>query len=273
MKKWNLERDIQFSTYVKSAVWQEETSQWRLTVQKNGEHEHIEFADILISARGFLSQWRWPSIPGLHDFKGQLVHSAGWDHSFDYSHKRIAIIGNGSSGIQILPEMAKLPGTQVISFQRSPTWVVSRMTPAKLLGKDDPSFNPEYTEEDKENFRNNPEELKAYRKLIQGRINKLYRMFVKGSPENIESSEFAIKQMSEKLNYDPTLCEKLIPKYELGCRRITPGQGYLEAFTRPNVHLTNSAITSIDATGVNTEDGKHHVGRIIPKLLASLTRK
>ena len=258
VKKWNLDRDIRFSTYVKSAHWQEDRAQWRLTVQKQGEAERIEFADVLISARGFLSQWKWPSIPGLHDFNGPRVHSAGWDHDYDYNGKRIAIIGNGSSGIQILPEMAKLPGTKITSFQRGPTWIVSRMTPAKLLGKDDPSFNPEYSEEDKQRFRENPDELKRYRKLIQGRINRLYRMFVKGSPENIESTEFAVKQMSEKLGNDPELCKKLIPSYELGCRRITPGEGYLEAFTRDNVQLTNSKITSIDATGLNTEDGLHH---------------
>lgn len=62
-------------------------------------------------------------VVGLSDFQGRQVHSAGWDHNYDYSFKRIAIIGNGSSGIQILPEMARLPGTQVISFQRGPTWV------------------------------------------------------------------------------------------------------------------------------------------------------
>ena len=69
-------------------------------------------------AAGFLSAWRWPQIPGIHDFKGHKVHSASWDHSFDYSGKKIAIIGNGSSGIQILPEIAKLDGTEVTSFQR-----------------------------------------------------------------------------------------------------------------------------------------------------------
>lgn len=64
--------------------------------------------------------------------------------------------------------------------------------------------------------------------------------------------------MTEKLNHDPILCEKLIPKWELGCRRVTPGDGYLEAFTQPNVHLTNSTITNMTATGIQTEDGVHH---------------
>lgn len=256
VKKWNLDRDIIFNTKVQKAEWDEARSQWRLTVSHHGEVCE-EYADILVSARGFLSTWHWPKIPGLFSFKGETVHSAGWDHSFDYSHKRIGVIGNGSSGIQILPEMAKLEGTTVTSFQRGPTWVFSRMTPAALLGSDDPSPNPEYREEDKQRLRD-PGEMKEYRKNIQSGVNKAFRLFLKGSDTNKAATEFAVKQMSEKLNHDPELCEKLIPKWELGCRRITPGSGYLEAFTKSNVNLTNSTIISVDEHGIRTEDGTHH---------------
>lgn len=82
--------------------------------------------------------------------------------------------------------------------------------------------------------------------------------FVKGSQDNQETTDFAIKQMSGKLNHDPELCEKLIPKWELGCRRVTPGDGYLEAFTQDNVHLTNSEISHISSIGIHTADGKLH---------------
>ena len=69
---------------------------------------------------------KWPDIAGLHDFKGHLTHSANWQHDFDYSNKRIAVIGNGSSGIQIIPQLQKLPGTEVTNFMRGPTWVYYR---------------------------------------------------------------------------------------------------------------------------------------------------
>ncbi|KAL4932478.1 uncharacterized protein BDV17DRAFT_287993 [Aspergillus undulatus] len=65
-----------------------------------------EYAEILISGQGVLCHPSWSSIPGLQDFQGKLAHSAQWDHDFDYTHKRIAVIGNGSSGIQITPQMA-----------------------------------------------------------------------------------------------------------------------------------------------------------------------
>ena len=68
----------------------------------------------------------------------------------------------------------------------------------------------------------------------------------------------AREQMAAKLNHDPELCSKLIPDWEVGCRRITPGPGYLEAFTKPNCHLTNSPITHISENAVHTKDGKTH---------------
>jgi len=254
--KWKLDEHVQFNHRVAEARWVEDRARWRLEIEHDGKR-FTDHADILISARGFLSTWRWPSIRGLHDFRGHKTHSADWDHSYDYSHKRIAVIGNGSSGIQILPELAKLEGAHVTSFQRGPTWVFSRHTPAKLVGSDDPSPNPEYREEDKERFRN-PEELKQYRKKVQGGVNGAFKLFVKGSQYNKDSTEFARKQMAAKLDNDPDLCEKLIPQYELGCRRITPGSGYLEAFTQPNVHLTNSEIVEINADGIHTADGVFH---------------
>ena len=62
-------------------------------------------ADILLKGTGLLNQWDWPKIPGLHDFKGPYMHSANWDESFDWTNKTVALIGSGSSGIQILPQI------------------------------------------------------------------------------------------------------------------------------------------------------------------------
>ncbi|ETN43153.1 uncharacterized protein HMPREF1541_02311 [Cyphellophora europaea CBS 101466] len=257
VKEWNLDRDVQYNTKVEATYWDEEQAKWRIEVRHEDTGPRTEWADVLISARGILSHWRWPSIPGLHDFSGHKVHSAGWDHNFDYSNKRIGVIGNGSSAIQILPQMAQLPGTQVTSFQRTPTWIVSRHTPAKLVGSDDPSLNPVYREEDKQKF-TDPEELKNYRKTIIGNVNRGFRIFVKDSKPQQEIKEFATKQMSDKLNNDPELCKQLIPDWPVGCRRVTPGAGYLESFTRDNVKLTMSHIDRVDGKGIWTKDGVHH---------------
>jgi cation diffusion facilitator CzcD-associated flavoprotein CzcO len=87
---------------------------------------------------------------------------------------------------------------------------------------------------------------------------KLISQFVKNSQLNSDVLHLAQTQMAEKLNHDTELCEKLIPKFEVGCRRITPGEGYLESFLRPNVHLTQSPITKVTNSGIRTADGNFH---------------
>ncbi|GAM33513.1 hypothetical protein TCE0_011r00460 [Talaromyces pinophilus] len=254
-KKWNLDRDVQLNTKVVSAYWQEEEGKWKVTVEHEGK-QRVEFCDILISGQGNLVQPSWPKVPGLSDFKGHITHSARWDHDFDYSNKRIAVIGNGSSGIQIVPQMTKLPGTTVRNFIRGPAWVYYRVPASKHLGRDTVDTNPEYFDEEKAKF-SDPVEHRDYRKGIIHRTNKAFRLFIKGE-FNQETVRAATAQMAEKLNHDPDLCEKLIPKWEIGCRRVTPGPGYLESFSKPNCSLTNSPITQITENGVVTADGQEY---------------
>ncbi|EXJ76662.1 uncharacterized protein A1O5_01170 [Cladophialophora psammophila CBS 110553] len=255
VNKWNLKRDIQFNTRVIALNWLEDEGKWKIRVRKNDGEERDELADVLVSAQGFLSQWKWPDIPGLHTFKGHKVHSAGWDHSYDYSHKKIGIIGNGSSAIQILPQMAKLPGTQVVSFQRGATWITQSL--GEALGEVGSIFNPRYTKSDKRRFRN-PEKHKAYRKMLQHGMNKGFRLFRKGSVQNSKSTEVTVERMRAALNNNPELCDKLIPNWTLGCRRLTPGEGYLESFLLPTVSLEKSPIARITETGIETESGAQY---------------
>lgn len=81
---------------------------------------------------------------------------------------------------------------------------------------------------------------------------------MKGSEGAHDAVSFAAEQMASKLGHDPELCRMLIPNFEVGCRRITPGPGYCEAFTQPNCHLTDSRITRISENAVHTADGKTH---------------
>lgn len=153
-----------------------------------------------------------------------------------------------------MPQMAKLPGTDVKNFIRGPAWVYYRAPPSQHLGRSDPSLNPTYSEEEKRSFQD-PIKHFEHRKGIISRSNKSFAVFRKGE-NNKEGMRLASAQMAEKLNHDPVLCEKLIPKWELGCRRITPGPGYLESFLLPNCHLTNSPITHVTENAVHTADGE-----------------
>jgi cation diffusion facilitator CzcD-associated flavoprotein CzcO len=285
--KWNLKRDIRFNTRVTQLDWLEDQGKWKIRLRANDSEERDELADVIISAQGFLNQWRWPNIPGLHEFQGQKVHSARWDKSYEYAGKRIGIIGNGSSAIQILPQMAKLERTSIVSFQRNPTWITPSLgetlagtggnaeEPAEdeAIGVDmddvsesdeevGSNFNPRYTKRDKRRFQD-PEKHREYRKMLQHGMNRGFRLFSKGSEQNAKSTRATVERMRKALNYNEELCAKLIPDWTLGCRRLTPGEGFLEAFLLPSVTLEQSSITQITPTGIQTEARHHELDVIV----------
>lgn len=250
--KWDLARGVKCGHRVQKAEFNEEKGRWKLEVQNGDEVIHDE-CDILVSAVGFLSNWRWPNIQGLHDFKGHLCHSAVWNKDFDWTDMRVAVIGNGSSGIQILPKIVD-KAKHVKNFIRRPTYITPGLGSSIIGGAE----QYHYSEEEKKHFRENPEELKKYRKKIQAGSNRAFDMFVKNSHAQDAGRKATADQMKGKLNNDDNLAKKLTPEYEVGCRRATPGPGYLEAFTRDDVELVTDHIDSVEEKGIRTVDGKLH---------------
>lgn len=221
--KYQLDRDVKCGHRVSHAQWNEESGKWNLKLDtKDGVIE--DTCDIFVSAVGFLSKWRWPSIPGLHDFQGQLMHSASWDSSFDSAGKRIGVIGNGSSAIQIIPQVVE-KAVHLTNYIRHPTYITAGLGAGIIGGK----VQYYYSEEEKQTFRDNPEELKAHRKKIQAGSNRAFDMFVKESDAQIAGRKFTADQMKEKLGNDDQLASKLIPDYEVGCRRATPGRAFIHS--------------------------------------------
>lgn len=176
VQKWNLDRDIKLNHRVMETMWQEDLGKWKVTVE-NSDRTFVEYADILVSGQGVLNKWRWPKIEGLDTFKGHKCHSAAWDHDFDYSNKTVAVIGNGSSGVQIIPKLAELSYTKVVAFQRTPNYVFTPLPPGYLMGRgEDTSNNPAFTEEDMKRFREEPDFHRDYRRKIIHQINGAFKM-------------------------------------------------------------------------------------------------
>ncbi|KAI7779515.1 hypothetical protein LA080_000799 [Diaporthe eres] len=252
--KYNLDRDVKLNHRVEHARFDEADGRWHLRVRRVDTDEVVDdTCDILVSATGFLSQWHWPSIPGLHDFQGHLAHSAGWDSQgeYDYDGKRIGIIGNGSSAIQILPQLA--PGAaHLVNFMRHPTWITAGLGSAAIDG----AANYTYTDAEKRGFADDPDSLKQYRKRLQQATNTGFELYVKGSRAQEEALRATAQTMRERLGGDEELARKLIPDWEVGCRRATPGPGYLEAFTRDNVSLVTDGIERVTASGIRTHGGE-----------------
>ena len=128
---------------VVSAMFDEGRGKWDLRV-KCGDVVVEDVCDVLTNATRISSQWHWPDIKGIDRFKEQMMHSACWDNKCDFDNKRIAAIGNGSSAIQIFPELVP-HAKQLTNFVRSPTWIV----PGLGSGVIEDKVNHRYTEEEK----------------------------------------------------------------------------------------------------------------------------
>ena len=131
-QKYNLYRYIRFNTAVEDARWDDAEKNWKTSVTITGSKdaefgkEYTITSDFLVSAVGQLNVPKSPDIPGLSDFRGTMMHSARWDWSYDLKGKRIAMIGNGATAAQIIPELAKV-ASQLTVHQRTPNWVIPRL--------------------------------------------------------------------------------------------------------------------------------------------------
>ncbi|KAJ5618773.1 hypothetical protein N7510_002757 [Penicillium lagena] len=242
--KWNLDKDIQFNSHVKETVWDEELGKWKIQVDQAGTLKHDE-ADILVNATGFLSKTNWPVIDGLSDFKGKLVHTSKWDHEYDWANKRVAVIGNGSSGIQCVAAMQPKV-KQLVNFVRNPTWVSVNFCAEKTHD----GSNFKYTEEQKKEFAENAE--------AHFNVNGFFYGMYKDHPFQLGLTAACKQQMAERMkgigNSD-VVSKMLSLDFNPGCRRLTPGDGYLEAFANSNAVLTFDPIERITEHGIMTKDG------------------
>ncbi|KAK3710796.1 hypothetical protein LTR37_010020 [Vermiconidia calcicola] len=264
-KRHGSERYMKLSTKVTEGRWDEEQGIWKLTLEdQNTKEIWHDWCHVWINGTGILNNWRWPDIEGLHDFKGPKMHSACWDHSVDLEGKTIGVIGNGSSSVQIVPQLQKI-AKQVQVYIRSSTWISPPFGGGALAkvqgGKDvDPGHRQyEFTEEDKKKFRDYPEYHLDFRKGIEAEINGLFGMYRQGS----ELSDLFRKVITDEMNRrmgpgHQELKDFIIPTWAPGCRRISPGDGYLEALVQPNVEPVLKGIERILPEGILTNDGVEH---------------
>ncbi|EAS33138.3 flavin-binding monooxygenase [Coccidioides immitis RS] len=256
-EKYGLKDKIIFDRHLVESIWDEEQGKWELRLESK-EGVIQDKADILINAGGILHQWKWPELEGLESFKGKLIHSARWDSAYDWTGKKVAVIGNGSSGIQIVPAVQP-KAAKLVNYIRHATWIAANI--CGHLTKDGSNF--EFTEEEKQRFLENPEEFSQYRKRIESEVNSVFRMMISGSKENKFMFDLCDKLMRDRLAKNPELIEKLIPNYEIGCRRISPGDGYLEALQAENAKCCFSDIKRITEKGIETDEGEEEFDLIV----------
>lgn len=279
----DLKKDIQFNTRIAAAYFCEESGYWRVTTEA-GETINTQY---LISCCGMLSAPLSDRFPGQTDFNGQIYHTGLWPKDpVDFSGKRVAVVGTGATGIQVIQTIAPAVGSMKV-FVRTPQYVI-------------PMRNPKYSKEDWEKWGTQFHQLKKrVRETFAGfdydfdagpwaektpdeRQAVLEQLWEDGSlamwlasfPEmffdeqvNEVVSEFVRIKMRERLQSRPDLCNLLIPTdYGFGTHRVPLESKYLEVYLQPNVEAVDckqSPIKRIVPEGIQTADGKIHEVDII----------
>ncbi|KAJ5984731.1 hypothetical protein N7481_006830 [Penicillium waksmanii] len=261
VEKYGLKDPIQFDTRLIKSIWNEDTGKWSLHLRQGGGKIISDEADVLINASGILNRHKTPNIEGLDNFTGKILHTAAWDTSYEWEGKKIAVIGNGSSGIQVVPALQP-KAAKLVNYIRNPTWVSVNLCPD--ITKDGMGTNFEYTNEEKDLYRNDPQKYLEYRKRIEcSSVNSVYRLMLTGSELNSFIANATEGLMRQRLSENPHLIEKLIPKYDVGCRRLSPGDGYLESMQQPNAKWCFEGIEEITSAGIRTAAGVEEFDLIV----------
>ena len=100
-EKYGADRFIKLQHTVTSCTWNRDEGKWYVQVRKPDGSIFEDSCNVLINARGLLNNKQWPDIDGLNTFQGEVMHSAGWNEEYDFTNKRIGVIGGGSSAIQM----------------------------------------------------------------------------------------------------------------------------------------------------------------------------
>ncbi len=270
--KFDLRRDIQFRSTVKSAVWDEATNLWTTTLE-NGEQTTSRF---LMTAIGILSAYTLPSIPGRDSFKGPAYHPARWPHTpVDFTGKRVGIIGTGATAIQAIPEIAK-QAAHLTVFQRRPNWAAP-LHNAKISKEEMEAIKSRYDEiyahcaqtpswfiheaDRRKAVDVSPEERDAFWEKLYaepgfGIWMGNFRDILVDEKANALISAFIADKIRQRVK-NQAVAEKLIPRdHGFGARRVPLESGYFEAYNRDNVELVDvindEQIECITPNGVKT---------------------
>ena len=234
--RYDLRRHIRCHSEVTEAKF--ENHRWQLQCSDG----HEEVADFVVAATGGLHHPRYPKITGLDEFAGECFHTARWPDSVDLRGKRVGLIGTGSTGVQLLPELAR-DASHVSVFQRTPPWIF-------------PSANTPFSPSEQTRFRDHPSLMKWQRKLYaalyENGANALLRDGV-----GRRGLHWICRRHLNSVS-DAQLKAKLTPDYEPACKRLVISSLFYPAVQRPNVQLETDAIDHVTKSTVVTRSGTKH---------------
>ncbi len=232
---FRLRPHIRLGHEVMSMTWDNGELHWTIETSQGSWT-----ADMVVSATGPLSDPKIPAVPGLDGFPGKVFHSARWDHDYDLTGKRVAMVGTGASAIQIVPSIQP-KAAKLTLFQRTPPWVMPRMD-RRITGAE------------RWLHAKLPFTGAARRGLLWGIRELQVQAFTK-RPNELGLVEALAKANMTKAVKDPALRAKLTPSYRIGCKRILLSSEYYPALTQPNVDVVASGLAEVRGSTLVAADG------------------
>jgi cation diffusion facilitator CzcD-associated flavoprotein CzcO len=235
-RKYGIESHLKLGTQITQVSFDSDAQVWRLRTASGSEHR----ARALVTATGQLSYPRLPSIPGRAEFTGRAFHSAQWDPRHDLRGRTVAVIGNGCSAAQIVPQIAA-DVRQLHVFQRSAKWIIPKW---------DRQFGPlaDWV------FRRF-----SWSQKLSRAIWSLLADWIAYSPRRPGLFARALEALARlhlrRQIADRQLRSRLAPKSAFGCNRMILSNDYYPALTRDNVELVTDGIARIVPNGIETSDG------------------
>ncbi|WP_405136798.1 flavin-containing monooxygenase [Nocardia sp. NBC_01388] len=243
--RFGLYPHLRFGTNIVGEEWDEDNHWWKLHIQ-GGE---VITARFVVSAVGaFVSPKQDPGIPGLEDYRGKLQRPSEWDHDYDLTGKRVAIIGTGASSVQITPSIAGAVGTLSV-FQRTPVWCIPKPNPkipdAVKVVLQTPGLQAA----------THGAALVAVDLVLRAMSNAPMAL-VRPTMRAVDASAIAgYRGLLRMMVRDPQTRAALTPDYGPIAKRPTANTGYLLSFNRDNVELVTTSIERFTPGGIRTTDG------------------
>jgi len=241
--KFDLRHHVNTSVECTGAEWDEDLSQWKvnlLDIKTN--FSYVRTATIFVSAVGGISFPRDVKFKGKEKFKGKMFHTARWDHSVKYENKRMAVIGNGCSAAQVVPQIAK-KASFVKQYARSAQWYHDRP-------------NRNFSEFEKWVFKYVPLQMRWLRLKIFLENDASTATYM-DSPAGVQARLKAEAQATKYIRgKTPEKYHQIIvPTFQLGCKRRIYDPEYLDCLHNENVDLITEGIREITETGIVSSSG------------------
>lgn len=240
-ERYDLKRHMEFGTAVEAAEWHDDDRMWVVRTADGS----IRTCRYFVTATGFLSQPHMPDFDGLDTFAGTILHTAKWEDGFDFTGRRVAVIGTGATAVQLIPEAATT-AEHLTVFQRTPIWVV-------------PKIDFPIPRAVQRLFARVPLTQRVARLANTSLLEMLmvfgvlrFKQFKLGNKGAALLSKAHLRAQVP----DRAVRRALTPDYDFGCKRPTFSNKYFRAFAKPNVALETGGIGHVEPDAIVTGDGK-----------------